>query len=186
MRGQTIAFPDYSLYSTESLVEAFKTSHARLSLAVAGLEESLFRLRARGADAWSIHEIILHLLDSEIQGSFRFRKVWAESPAQLPSFAQDRWVAELNYLENDSAISRQRALQTFGLLREASLELFLRAGSLDWSKTGHHPEYGPLTLRNLLELYADHGERHLEQILHIRKLLKSPIEVPVLLQQRLY
>jgi hypothetical protein len=39
-----------------------------------------------------------------------------------------------------------------------------------WSRQGHHPEAGPLTLEMLLEFYAGHGLGHLDQI---RRTLKA-------------
>ncbi|HLE20918.1 MAG TPA: hypothetical protein VJB88_07355, partial [Vicinamibacteria bacterium] len=56
----------------------------------------------------------------------------------------------------------------------------------DWKKWGSHADWGRLTVRQLLELYADHGERHIEQIVELRLLLGNPVNVPRLLPTRLY
>ena len=52
------------------------------------------------------------------------------------------------------------------MIREVNTKLFLKLTKEDWMQVGHHPSRGLLSVRNLLELYADHGERHLEQILN--------------------
>ncbi len=66
------------------------------------------------------------------------------------------------------------------------MALFSVASAADWTKQGTHPEYGPLSLRNLLELYADHSERHLEQILDIRTRLGRRLAMTRELPRRLY
>ncbi len=60
------------------------------------------------------------------------------------------------------------------------------ASEADRQKTGLHPDYGVVTLRNLRELNADHGERHLARMLTIRDLLGKPLSFPLLLGERLY
>jgi len=47
----------------------------------------------------------------------------------------------------------------------------------DWDKRSTHLEYGQVTLRFLLEPYANHGELHLKQILTIRNLLGKPLDM---------
>jgi hypothetical protein len=72
------------------------------------------------------------------------------------------------------------------LLRRVTGRIFTAAQGDDWSASAIHPDYGEITLRNLLELYADHSERHVEQILECRRLLRSPLEMEALLPKRLY
>ena len=48
------------------------------------------------------------------------------------------------------------------------------------------PHEQQTSLRQLLELYSDHSERHIEQILHTRGLLGRAIEFSLILTQRLY
>jgi hypothetical protein len=43
-----------------------------------------------------------------------------------------------------------------------------------------------VTLRNLLELYADHSERHVAQIVERRERLGVPVDLAPLLAERLY
>jgi hypothetical protein len=43
-----------------------------------------------------------------------------------------------------------------------------------------------MSLRNLLELYADHGERHLDQILDCRARMGKQLDLPSLLPRRLF
>jgi len=185
MLGKTIAFPDYSFYSTPELIAAYAAGGERLREAVAGLGENELRARPRGPHRWSIHEILLHTADSESQAALRFKKVWSGDPGPLPWHDQDVWAREVDY-QGQSAEARDRALTLIGLVRQQTLPLLSRATERDWIKTGEHAELGTLTMRNLLELYADHGERHLEQILDSRARLDRPLVITPLLPRRLY
>ena len=185
MRGAALSFPDYTFYSVDQLLVAYAEGARRMRSAIEGLSEHELRARSRGADRWSIHEIILHCADSEVQGTLRIRKVWSEPASLLSWYDQDVWIREIDYMsEGNHAV--ERALQLLALLREHTLPLFERATAEDWAKSGTHPEYGPITLRNLLELYADHTERHIEQILEGRRLLGRTLTLKSLLPRRLY
>ena len=185
MRGMMVSFPDYSYYATPQLLAAFASGPARMRQAVDGLTDEECRARSRGPAKWSIHEIVIHTADSEMQGTFRIRKVWSEPSPLLPVYDQDAWVREIDYQSEDAA-ARERALTLLALFREQTLLLFRRATAADWEKSGTHPEYGTVTLRNLLELYADHVERHVDQILDSRARLGRSLEMQPLLPRRLY
>jgi hypothetical protein len=185
MRGLISSFPDYSYYATAQLLAAFADGAARLRAAIDGLTDEECRARPRGPTKWSIHEIVIHVADSEMQGTFRIRKAWSEPSPVLPMYDQDAWVREIDYQGQDAA-ARERALTLLALLREQTLPLFRRATAEDWEKSGTHPEFGTVTLRNLLELYADHVERHIDQILESRARLGRPLAMPQILPRRLY
>jgi uncharacterized damage-inducible protein DinB len=186
MRGTTTSFPTYTQYTHQQVLAAYQQAPARLRRAIEGLDEATLRLRPRGESTWSIQEIVMHVTDSEVQGVFRIRKAWSESGTALPGYNEALWTKELNHQEASPA-ERTAALELFSALRVATYPLLAGASERDLDeRAGVHPEYGRLTVRNLLELYADHGERHLEQILTIRALLGKQLPMPMLLRERLY
>ena len=185
MRGATTAFPAYDHHTTESLLSAYDQGPARLRAAIGGLSDVELRSPARGPGTWSAHEIVLHTADSEIQGVYRMRKVLAQPGCDLPGYDQDAWARCLRYAGQPSA-SREAALRLLEALRTAMGPVLRGATDEEWARWGAHPEYGRVTLRNLLEIYADHIERHVAQILHIRGKLGRPLELPRLLPERLY
>jgi hypothetical protein len=67
-----------------------------------------------------------------------------------------------------------------------NLPLLEQAPAEDWVRSGTHPAFGVVILRNLLELYADHIERHIEQILDSRARLGRPLNMEAILPRRLY
>lgn len=185
MIGQTLAFPDVlANVSTAELVDVYEAGPARIRQSLVGLGSVQLGAHPR-TDKWSIAQVAVHLTDSEIMGAGRIRLALAQPGVPIAGYDQDIWSDELRYDRRDHAATAT-ALHLFAALRDATTSLFREASRADWDKTVLHSEWGTLTLRQLLELYADHSERHLEQILHMRQLLGTPTEMPMLLTTRLY
>lgn len=184
MQPAAVAFAAYDFYSTEQLLEAYREGPGRLRAASAGLSMEQMRARPRPGK-WSILEILLHVTDSELSGAMRVRYVVAQPGTRLPAYDQDLWTARLRHNEADVALLDD-TMALFRLLRRVTGRIFSAARGDDWAASAIHPDHGEITLRNLLELYADHSERHVEQILQCRALLKQPIEMESLLPRRLY
>ena len=76
-------------------------------------------------------------------------------------------------------------LKCLGFLRISNARLLKSVKEHKWNLKGFHPERGELSLRQLLEIYADHCERHIDQILARRRLFGKPSDLPVILNKRL-
>ena len=178
-------FPDaYRGISTRDLLTVYKAGPTRLGGVLAGLTDEELKQRPR-EDKWSIQEIALHVADAEIMGAARLRQALAEPRASFALYDQDAWTDELGYRSRDRK-ALENAVRLFSALRIGSTLLLETAKEQDWAKWGNHADWGPLTVRQLLELYADHGERHVEQIVAARALLGKPLIAPRLLPKRLY
>jgi hypothetical protein len=182
-------FPDaYTGISTRDLLTVYKAGPTRLGGVLSGLtDEELKQRRPQPPekDKWSIQEIAMHVADAEIMGAARLRQTLAEPGASFALYDQDAWTSGLGYQSRDRK-ALENAVWLFSALRTGSTLLLETAKEQDWTKWGNHADWGPLTLRQLLELYADHGERHIEQIVAARAVLGKPLIVPRLLPKRLY
>jgi hypothetical protein len=179
------SFPDiYATLATERLRDAFEAAPARIEAALDGLAEEEIRARPIPGK-WSIHQIVLHVADSECLGAVRIRQALGDDRARFPGYDEKVWASRLRY-EDRSPAFRSLALRLFAAHRQVTAEVFAAARPEDWKREGIHPEWGAVTLRQLLELYADHGERHLDQILERRRVLGRALTVPSLLPTRLY
>jgi hypothetical protein len=178
-------FPDvYRRITTRDLIAVYKSAPTRLGGALAGLSDEELKARPR-EDKWSAQEIALHVADAEIMGAARMRQARAEPGSTFAVYDQNAWASELDYRGRDGR-DVVAALHLFSELRRHGTRLLEAARSGDWKKWGRHGEWGTLTLRQILELYADHAERHIEQIAAIRLRLGKPIRIPRLLPKRLY
>lgn len=185
MQGAIAPFPDtHAAVPTEKLVAVYGAAPDRLRRAIAGLDRDAMT-SSPGAGRWSIQEIVCHVADSDVVGAVRFRQVLSGTPdAKFPGYDQDRWARGLGYRERGPEEVRT-AIDLVAMLRETVLALLGRVGPSDWARTGWHGEFGTTSLRQLLELYADHGERHLDQIAARRAAIGSPAALELILENRL-
>lgn len=111
---------------------------------------------------WSVHEIIIHIADSETNAALRARKLIVEPGSALMGYDQDKWAIELNYHEHDlnDALEATRLARktTYNLLKTISEDIF----NTHWLK---HPEYeDPYTFDKWINIYSAHIPGHIEQI----------------------
>lgn len=111
-------------------------------------------------DAWSIHEIIIHLPDSDTNSFIRCRKIVAEPGSTITAYDQDCWAEVLKYRER----SISNALNLLKALRVSTHELLVTLPEDAWQRHIDHPELGHYTLSQWLQTYVDHITGHLGQI----------------------
>jgi hypothetical protein len=117
---------------------------------------------------WTIRQLMCHLADSELVGAERFRRVIAEKDAILQGYDQEAWAANLDYHRRKFS----QALETFRNIRGENYELLKSLPEEAFARTGQHSERGPVTLRDLLQTYAEHAEGHARQIKEARDAYK--------------
>lgn len=181
----TSSFPtSYENLSTARLLDAYRRGPAQLCAALEGLDHRHLHARVI-AGKWTIQEIALHLVDAEVMGAARIRQTLAQSGRQFAFYDQETWAKELAYDARDRR-ALDAAVGLFSALRATGFALLAGASADDWRKAGIHASLGVVTLRQLLELYADHSERHVAQILDRRELLGAGRSLPLVLETRLY
>jgi hypothetical protein len=124
---------------------------------------------AASAGKWTIRQIVCHVSDAELVGACRFRRVIAEDAPTLMAYDQDSWTANLDYGRRKTS----HALETFRRIRAENHDLLKELPPAAFDRTGNHSERGPLTLRQLVEMYAEHAESHARQIREIRAAYKA-------------
>ena len=151
----------------ESL-ERFRRGPELLAVVLTGVygDETDFSL---APGKWSIRQLIAHLADSELVGAQRFRQVIAEDNPALGAFDQDAWARNLDYARKQP----KQSLESFRRARAENYELLKSLPESAFERTGVHAERGPLTLRQLLEGYAEHAESHARQMQAIREEFKK-------------
>ena len=178
-------FPDtYEKYSIDELISVYKQGPVRLKKSAQGLSfEEMKRKVIPGK--WSIYEIVIHTTDSEIMGYARFAQTITQSDRKFAFYNQDIWVEKLNYTNYNEEEFYNR-LTLFECIRKSVMNLLSNLNVDDWKKTGIHPEIGEITLKNVLELYADHCERHIGQVIERRNIIGKPLDLVGILPERLY
>jgi hypothetical protein len=110
---------------------------------------------------WSVHEILIHLADSESNAALRARKLIVEPGGTLMGYDQDRWAVELDYHDQ----SYEDALETLRLVRKTTYALLKKQPDEVFEHSVKHPEYEePYTFEKWLNIYSAHISGHIEQI----------------------
>ena len=118
-----------------------------------------------GPDTWSPFEVVGHLVHGEETDWIpRARLILSDAPDKrftpFDRFAQQR---------NSAGKTLPLLLDTFARLRTENLDT-LRSWNIseaDLEKTGIHPEFGSVTLRQLLATWVAHDMTHIVQIARV-------------------
>ncbi|MDQ2886842.1 MAG: DinB family protein [Chloroflexota bacterium] len=153
---------------TPKQLDGYEMAPSSIMAALEGLDEAQIR-QTPAENEWSIHEIVIHLADSEAVGYIRLRMAIAEDNPLLPVYAEAAWAQRLKY----DAQARGLALALFANLRAASAALLRALPTEEWERVATHPERGRMSVCDLFELYSEHGEIHLQQIEHIKQTFKA-------------
>jgi len=140
-------------------LRALRAAPARLARTLRRVPRRLLARRpARGE--WAVAEVVSHLADAEIALAFRIRKIAAEPRSVLVAWDQDRWAEGGRYRRTPPG----EALATYTALRRSNLAYVGRLGAAARRQHGRHPEYGRLTIAQLLDHWAEHDLIHLAQL----------------------
>jgi hypothetical protein len=153
------------------LLERFRRAPEVLAVVLTGVfgEEEDF-VPAPGK--WSIRQVIAHLADNEIVGAHRCRQIIAEDNPTLIAFDQEAWARNLDYARRKP----KQSLESFRRLRAENYELLKGVPEAAFARTGKHTERGPISLRDYLEILAQHTETHARQMQAIRDEYKKSKE----------
>lgn len=112
-------------------------------------------------DKWSIHEVLIHITDSEANSYIRCRRFIAEPGSGVYGYDENLWAKNLSY-HNQSI---EDALELFKWLRKASYELIKKVDEQTWqTATINHSENGAMTFESWLKTYEEHVPVHIRQM----------------------
>jgi hypothetical protein len=144
------------------------TTAGRLAKLVRGLTPAQLKWQP-GAGKWSIAEIVGHLADSEIVGSWRMRSILGQDGVTIQAYDQNSWAAVFQYRKRDTKAS----LALFRTLRENNHAMLKAIPRELWKNYGTHQERGKETLSHVTRMFAGHDTNHVQQIEKIVHELKK-------------
>lgn len=119
---------------------------------------------------WSIHEVLIHLADSESNAALRARKLIVEPGGTLMGYDQEQWAVTLDYHDQEL----EDALDVVRLARKTTYVLLKKQPDEVFDHIVIHPEYNePYTFENWLSIYSAHIPGHIEQIMNNYKIWRD-------------
>jgi hypothetical protein len=148
-------------FDLDDAIQLLRSTPDILWVVLAGLPEEWISAN-EGPDTWSPFDVVGHLIHGEETDWIpRARLILEQGEAKVfepfDRFAQ---------LENSKGRSMGELLDEFADLRAESLEALdaMKLTDEDMERTGQHPEFGKVTLRQLLATWTVHDLSHLAQI----------------------
>ncbi|MFO0839862.1 MAG: DinB family protein [Phycisphaerae bacterium] len=123
------------------------------------------------AGTWSIQQVVLHLMDSDLIASDRMKRVIAEDHPLIIGYDETRFSQRLGYQQADAAT----ACEVFRLNRKMTADMLRRLPAADYERFGIHNERGKVTLQEFVETYADHVHHHMKFVMEKRRVLGKPM-----------
>ena len=112
-------------------------------------------------EKWSIHEVIIHITDSEVNSYVRCRRFIAEPGSGVYGYDENKWAKNLDYHSQ----SLEESLALFKLLRKASYDLIKTVSEETWqTATVQHSENGEVKFEEWLRTYEEHVPVHIKQM----------------------
>jgi hypothetical protein len=143
-----------------ALIDTYGTAFENFVVAINEVPKQIWQFKPEPKE-WSVHEIIVHLADSETNSYLRARRLVAEPGGTLMAYDQDVWAIKLNYHEQNT----DDALQVTKWVRKTTYDFIKQIPEAVWENTAVHPEYPePYTFEKWLKTYANHPNVHAEQV----------------------
>lgn len=144
----------------DQIVDQLTKNHAVFATLLSNVTEDFIYWKPQ-EDAWSLLEIVCHLVDEEDEDfRSRIQFCFGNPGEQFPAIDPVGWVllrkyAEQNYLQK---------AKTFLMERQKSIEWLKNLEITQWGNGCDHQHYGRMSARMLLENWLAHDYLHIRQI----------------------
>jgi uncharacterized damage-inducible protein DinB len=148
-------------FSINKSIQVLERTPAVLNAMLHGIDDSWTSVN-EGAGSWSVYDIIGHFIHGE-------QTDWVTRAAIILSDKADKQFEPFDrfaQFSNSNGKPLAALLEAFTQLRKENIA-FLRSDtvlSADFSATGIHPAFGPVSLSQLLSAWVVHDLNHIAQI----------------------
>jgi uncharacterized damage-inducible protein DinB len=140
----------------DSLIDRFAAGGPVLVYATSDLTPEQEQTRP-GPGNWSIAELVAHLVDSDLVGCDRMKRVIAEPEPTLLAFDENAWIERLRSRE----MPVEEGVNLFVANRHWMTRVLRACPEGDFARSGLHSERGRMTLAELLTTFVNHLDHHL-------------------------
>ena len=151
-------------FNVSKSLEILERTPAVLQTLLSGLSDKWI-MNNEGANTWSPYDIIGHLIHGEKTDWVTRAKIILSGSGDKNFVPFDRFAQ----FENSRGKSLKELLDEFAELREENIKFIssLNINEQMLNKTGIHPEFGNVTLRQLLAAWTAHDLGHIAQITRV-------------------
>jgi uncharacterized damage-inducible protein DinB len=140
-----------------SIIDQYEAGAAKLKQAIAGLSGEQLRA-APIPGKWSMQQLVLHLMDSDLVMTERMKRIIAEKRATFLAFDENRWMESLAYAHQPA----EEAADLFELNRKLFARVLRELPDATFARIGVHSERGNQSLEDIVKFAVSHLEHHLK------------------------
>jgi DinB superfamily len=157
-----------SIKMDRTLIDQYVAGGQQLSAAYQGLStDHLFAHPI--PNTWSLHQIAVHMMDSDLIGSDRMKRIACMDKPLLVGYDETGF----SQLPGSNEIDVAEAIDIFERNRKLTAKILYRLTDADFQRYGIHTEKGKVTLEQMVQNYIQHLEGHLVWVQKKRALLET-------------
>lgn len=118
---------------------------------------------------WSIQQILVHLMDTDLIASYRMKRIIAEDRPRLDLYDETAFATQLHCDKLEASL----ACELFRINRMVTAQLLRQLPDEAFARVAVHPEIGDISLGSFLRLYVHHLEHHNRFLREKRRLVRE-------------
>jgi hypothetical protein len=146
------------------LIDQIEEAPARLRAAVEGLTPEQLDTPYREG-GWTVRQLAHHVPDSHLNAYVRFKLALTEDQPPIKTYDEARWAE----LPDTRSVPVEVSLVLLENLHRRLVALLRALSAADFEKTLQHPDWGVITLDQLLGIYSWHGRHHAAHVTTLRE-----------------
>lgn len=146
-----------------STLQTYEAGPSKLRQSLAGLTEQDLRAIPApewNSGAWTIQQVVLHIVDTDLVFADRMKRVIAEDNPTLLAFDEQKWTDALHYQDQ----SVENAVVLLEGIRRQMASIFRQLPKPAFNRFGTHNTAGKKTLADLIRSAANHLDHHVKFI----------------------
>lgn len=153
-----------------SRIDVYEAGGQKLVEAMSGLtREQLLAIPIPGT--WSLQQIAVHMMDSDLIGADRMRRIAAMEKPLLIGYDETAF----SLLPGINDMDVMDVCEHFSENRRLTAMILRKLPDASFQRWGIHNEVGKITLAEMVDKYVHHLEGHLVHVQHKRELLGIPV-----------
>ena len=137
---------------------------SRLREAVRGLSEAQLDTPYR-PEGWTVRQVVHHVPDSHLNAYIRVKLALTEDVPTVKPYDEAAWAK----LEDSRSTPIEVSLALFEAVTDRWMRVLRAMSPSDFARKLNHPENGPMTLDDVVAMYAWHTNHHVAHITELRK-----------------
>lgn len=117
---------------------------------------------------WSVQQVIVHVLDSDLAASHRFRRIVAEELPLLIAYDESLFSTSLSYNTADIDL----VCRLFADHRRFTAQWLRTLPPAAFERCGVHNQRGKVSLASFVQVYVDHLTHHEKFVMEKRRVLR--------------